>query len=98
METTDMECALRDSSEFLKVQAQLSFTDRETEVASLCAQIKELRYLDKSGAVRLSKALANMEWSTAEQLQLATAVGTRSQLSGSTSKKKNSPEATARRR
>ena len=74
MNATEMEAALRDSAEFLKAQLALGFTDRDAEVKSLCAQIHELRSLDKAGAGRISRALADMDWQTPEQVMLATAV------------------------
>ena len=82
MNSAMMEDALRDSSEFLKAQHVLghgSEADRESEVNSLCEQILEIRSLDKPSATRMSRALATMDWTTAEQLHLASAVNERSQ-------------------
>jgi hypothetical protein len=82
-----METAMRDSSDFLKAQAAFGHTDREAEVLSLCAQIGELRSLDKAGAAHLSRALATMDWEMPEQVQLAAAVRERSNKDSATSKK-----------
>ena len=88
MNANEMEAALRDSSDFLKAQLAFGFTDREAEVRSLCAQISELRSLDKAGAARLSRALADMDWENAEQVLLATAVRERSQKQSPSGKKR----------
>ena len=94
MNANEMEAALRDSSDFLKAQLAFGFTDREAEVRSLCAQISELRSLDKAGAARLSRALADMDWENAEQVLLATAVRERSQKESPSGKKGARPRQT----
>lgn len=78
---------MRDSSDFLKAQAAFGHTDREPEVRSLCAQIGELRSLDKAGATLLSRALATMDWEMPEQILLAAAVRERSSKDSASSKK-----------
>jgi hypothetical protein len=87
MNANEMETAMRDSSDFLKAQAAFGHTDREPEVRSLCAQIGELRSLDKAGAAHLSRALATMDWEMPEQVQLAAAVRERSNKDSAASKK-----------
>ena len=94
MNANEMEAALRDSSDFLKAQLAFGFTDREAEVRSLCAQISELRSLDKAGAARLSRALAEMDWENAEQVLLATAVRERSHKQSPSGKKGARPRQT----
>lgn len=94
MNANEMEAALRDSSDFLKAQQAFGFTDREAEVRSLCAQISELRSLDKAGAARLSRALADMDWENGEQVLLATAVRERSHKQSPSGKKGGRPRQT----
>ena len=87
MNAAEMVRSLQDSSEFLRAQKELGFTDRESEVNSLCNQILELRSLDKGGAASLSRALADMDWETPEQVKLAKAVRERSQKDSAAGKK-----------